>query len=581
MEKRVTSLLLVIAMIATLFSGMTLTASAEDVPAEAFVLAGSVKAGDKIMFVYPDDTPKAAGPIDGYTETQTYLKSVAAEYNDYAIVSAEALVFEVEDGTAEGAVAFKYNGKYLTCTNATSGSNYVFLNAEEKSAETDWFVSIDNDGVAKVSHPLSGSDATRYLMYNASSPRFSAYVSLQKDIAIYKLESSYVEDSPEDIDVYFVDGTNTETPFVFCYDDIDGNGPSATAEDLAYPGDPQIEAVGLEMNGYPYYKLTLNPESVDTVMFGNGEGQFSLTAAAGHTAPLSYMTDAVEPPAELGGNNFVVYSVKLEGGVLVASKVDDVWPEPRQVLSVPTCTEDGVSAYIGLRTGAQAGVETTPALGHDWDEGTVTVEPTYQFPGQKTATCTRCGVTDTVEVPRLANPFEDVFDEDFFFNPVMWALDESVTGGVDPTHFMPARTVLRSDAVVFFWAANDRPEVEVENNPFKDVSDKHWAHKAVMWAVKNGITGGTKPDQFSPSKTCSRSEILQFLYAAMGKPEYTIDNPYSDINTNHWYYAGAIWAFEKGLEKGEGGMFNAQTPCTRAFVVTYLYRFFTGNELDE
>ncbi|MBO4418510.1 MAG: S-layer homology domain-containing protein, partial [Oscillospiraceae bacterium] len=60
-----------------------------------------------------------------------------------------------------------------------------------------------------------------------------------------------------------------------------------------------------------------------------------------------------------------------------------------------------------------------------------------------------------------------------------------------------------------------------------------------------------------------------------------IENPYSDINTNQWYYDGAIWAYENGLEKGEDGMFNAATPCNRGYVVTYLYRFVTGNELDE
>ena len=177
--------------------------------------------------------------------------------------------------------------------------------------------------------------------------------------------------------------------------------------------------------------------------------------------------------------------------------------------------------------------------------------------------------------------FSDVSESDFFFKPVMWAVENGVTGGVDPTHFAPEKTVLRSDAMVFFWAAKGRPTVEAESNPFKDVSDLHWAHNAVMWAVKNGITGGTDKTHFSPSRTCSRSEILQFLYASMGKPGYSIENPYSDINTNHWYYDGAIWAYEKGLEKGEEGKFNATTLCTRAYVVTYLYRFMTRQALAE
>ncbi len=226
---------------------------------------------------------------------------------------------------------------------------------------------------------------------------------------------------------------------------------------------------------------------------------------------------------------------------------------------------------------------TVDALGHAWDDGVVTVEPKYQTPGEMTYTCTRCSETRTEEIARLANPFEDVHDEDFFFNPVLWALDETVTGGVDETHFAPERTVMRADAMVFFWAANKRPAFTDTSKTFKDVKSKHWAYDAVMWAVENGITGGTDAagNYFSPQRTCTRSEILQFLYAAMGKPEYTIENPYSDVKTKHWYYDGAIWAYEKGLEKGENGKFQAKTPCTRGYVVTYLYRFLTGQELAQ
>ena len=140
---------------------------------------------------------------------------------------------------------------------------------------------------------------------------------------------------------------------------------------------------------------------------------------------------------------------------------------------------------------------------------------------------------------------------------------------------------MRSDSMMFFWAANKRPDPKGTKSPFKDVGKKHWAFKAIMWGVENGITGGTGPKTFSPDKTCSRSEILQFLYAAMGKPEYTISNPYSDLKPKQWYYDGAIWAYENGLEKGENGKFKAKTPCTRGYVVTYLYRFFTHNELAE
>ena len=182
---------------------------------------------------------------------------------------------------------------------------------------------------------------------------------------------------------------------------------------------------------------------------------------------------------------------------------------------------------------------------------------------------------------KAGNPFVDVGEGDFFFNPVLWAVEEGVTGGTDETHFSPERTVMRADAMVFFWAAKNRPAHADIQSPFVDVKKKHWYYDAVIWAVENGITGGTDATHFSPKRTCSRSEILQFLYAAMEKPEYHIENPYSDVKPKHWYYDGAIWAYEFGLECGEDGKYNAKTPCTRGYVVTYLYRFITGQELAE
>ncbi len=182
---------------------------------------------------------------------------------------------------------------------------------------------------------------------------------------------------------------------------------------------------------------------------------------------------------------------------------------------------------------------------------------------------------------KAGNPFVDIGEGDFFFNPVLWAVENGITAGTDDTHFSPAKTVMRSDSMVFFWAAMDRPAHSDMQSPFKDVKKKHWFYDAVMWAVENKITGGTDATHFSPNNTCSRSEILQFLYAAVGKTAYTIGNPYSDVKPKHWYYEGAIWAYEKGLEKGENGKFQAKTPCTRAYVVTYLYRFITSKELAE
>ena len=169
----------------------------------------------------------------------------------------------------------------------------------------------------------------------------------------------------------------------------------------------------------------------------------------------------------------------------------------------------------------------------------------------------------------------DVKDGDPCQIPVAWAVGNKVTAGMDATHFAPASTVTRAQAMTFFWAAKDRPKFKKANTQFVDVKKTDWFYKSVMWAVENGVTAGTDATHFSPNKTCNRGEILAVLYAALKKPKVKISNPYKDV-TNQWYKKAALWAYANGIEKGDNGKFNASTPCTRASVVTYLYRFMTG-----
>ena len=245
------------------------------------------------------------------------------------------------------------------------------------------------------------------------------------------------------------------------------------------------------------------------------------------------------------------------------------------VTTVPTASETGVLNAICSKCGTTA-TATLPIRNHtDYSITSNTTDGTLCYIWKDTSYGT---VSFTAPLKR---PFTDVSTSSTFFHPVLWAMENKVTSGRDAMHFAPQETVMRSEAMMFLWAAKGKPAYSTKKSPFKDVKKKDWFYGAVLWAVENKITSGTDSTHFSPSQTCGRSEILQFLYATMGKPGYTIKNPYSDVKKKHWYYDGAIWAYENGLEKGESGKFNAKTPCTRAYVVTYLYRFITGEELAE
>ena len=195
-------------------------------------------------------------------------------------------------------------------------------------------------------------------------------------------------------------------------------------------------------------------------------------------------------------------------------------------------------------------------------------------------------VADSVILMPLqrTNPFVDVKTSDAYYDAVLWAYYHypgQVTNGTDATHFSPGKTVTRGQAVRFLWNAVGQPEPANTKNPFTDNKSGKFYYEAVLWAYYNDpqITNGTSATLFSPNRTCSRAQILTFLWKAVGQPEPTISNPYSDVPAGKYYTKAAIWAYENGLEKGENGKFNYNKDCTRAAIVLYMYRFYTGKDL--
>ena len=168
-----------------------------------------------------------------------------------------------------------------------------------------------------------------------------------------------------------------------------------------------------------------------------------------------------------------------------------------------------------------------------------------------------------------------------------WAFTHNpqITEGMDETHFGYGQTVTRAQAMRFLWNAAGQPEPASTENPFEDIIEGKWYYLPVMWAYnnENRITDGMDNTHFGINIGCSRAHIITFLWNAMGKPEPTIENPYTDITkpdgSGRFYTSAAIWAYEVGIEKGENGLFNPNIDCTRESVVVYLYRYFTGEGL--
>lgn len=162
---------------------------------------------------------------------------------------------------------------------------------------------------------------------------------------------------------------------------------------------------------------------------------------------------------------------------------------------------------------------------------------------------------------------------------IEWAYTHNVTAGLEPNLFGIDETVTRAQAMMFLWAALGRPEPQNVQNPFVDVASNKWYFKPIMWAVENKITAGVDSTHFGVNETCNRAQILTFLRAYAHFPNATIENPYSDIRPGKYPAPAALWAYEEGFELGENGKFNGNTPCTRCSTIVYIYKYLLKNNL--
>ena len=177
----------------------------------------------------------------------------------------------------------------------------------------------------------------------------------------------------------------------------------------------------------------------------------------------------------------------------------------------------------------------------------------------------------TTEKPSTTVKFTDVSENDWFYKPVMWAVSNNITAGVSDTKFAPNQSCTRAQAVMFLWNQAGKPVVS-RKNTFKDVKSSDWYYNAVQWAVSKGITNGTSKTTFSPSKTCNRAEIVTFLWNQAGKPSVSASNPFKDVKSSDWYYKAVQWAVKKGVTSGTSKTtFSPTKACTRAQIVTFLY----------
>lgn len=177
------------------------------------------------------------------------------------------------------------------------------------------------------------------------------------------------------------------------------------------------------------------------------------------------------------------------------------------------------------------------------------------------------------EFPDLPNSFSDLAPSDFCYDAVMWAVGRDITGGIGNYTFGPNLPCTRAQAVTFLWRAAGSPEPETRAMPLTDVPVGSYYYNAVLWAIENGITEGTSDTMFSPDATCSRAQIVTFLWRAGGSPAASGNSAFTDVASDAYYAAAVIWAEKNDITGGiGGGLFGSNNDCTRGQIVTFIYR---------
>ena len=224
------------------------------------------------------------------------------------------------------------------------------------------------------------------------------------------------------------------------------------------------------------------------------------------------------------------------------------------VVTDPTCEEQGYTTYTCSHCDDVFIDDYTDPLGHDW-EG---------------STCTRCGAEAEVS-------FTDVPTDAFFYEPVIWAVEQGITNGYGSADtFAPDVTCNRGQVATFLWRAAGEPEPSSNVNPFTDIKESDYFYKAVLWAVEEGITAGYGSDTiFNPNGSCTRGQVATFLLRYFGQPQpASTENPFTDVKSSEFYYTAVLWAAESGITAGYGNAytFAPNMACNRGQVVTFLYR---------
>ena len=265
------------------------------------------------------------------------------------------------------------------------------------------------------------------------------------------------------------------------------------------------------------------------------------------------MPDAEETIFATFDKNINPVSVVVETGLGGTATLDVTEAQETEMVTL-TCTPE-----VGYRIARITGVDTEI---YDLGGG----QYRFTMPGR--------AVTIQVLFLRNENPFLDINETQFFYDSVLWAAEQNITTGTSYDTFDPFSVCTRAQVVTFLWRYAGSPEPTTTEHPFTDVPAGSWFEQPVLWALENSITNGISDTEFGAVLPCNRAQVVTFLWRYEGSPEPTdTEHPFTDVEAGIWYEAPVLWALSNGITTGATTTtFNPNGECQRAQVVTFLHR---------
>ncbi len=298
-------------------------------------------------------------------------------------------------------------------------------------------------------------------------------------------------------------------------------------------------------------KYSIKVKAVNAV----GEGEYSDVKEATPASPSSTPSKPSTPstPSSPSVTKYTVtYDVASNGTIISGSKTESV-EKGKKPVNVPTVKAKDGYEFLGW---AKAG-------GSIIDPTNVVINAATTFIAQY----------EKIEEEKPAVSFIDVESGTYYAAPVQWAVSKGITTGTSETTFSPDATCTRAQAVTFLWRAAGSPAPKSSTMAFTDVASDSYYYNAVLWAVENGITNGTSETTFSPDNFCTRAQIVTFLWRSQKTPAVDAKNPFADVDASQYYTNAVLWAVGNGITNGTSETtFSPDANCTRAQIVTFLFR---------